>query len=45
MGEGQRKRKTENPKQSPGSELIAQSPTWGSNPQTVRSGPEPKLDA
>ena len=31
-GEGQRERETQNPKQAPGSELSAQSPTWGSNP-------------
>ena len=31
-GEGQRERETRNPKQAPGSELSAQSPTWGSNP-------------
>ena len=30
---------------APGSELSAQSPTRGSNPQTVRSWPELKLDA
>ena len=30
--EGQRERETQNPKQGPGSELSAQSPTWGSNP-------------
>ena len=28
-GEGQRERKTQNPKQAPGSELSAQSPTQG----------------
>ena len=28
-GEGQRERKAQNPKQAPGSELWAQSPTWG----------------
>ena len=44
-GEGQRERETQNLKQAPGSELSAQSPTWGSNSRTVRSGPEPKLDA
>ena len=44
-GEGQRERKTQNPKQVPGSELSAQSPTRGSNPQTVRSWPELKPDA
>ena len=32
MGEGQRERETQNPKQAPGSELSAQSPMWGSNP-------------
>ena len=36
-GEGPRERETQNPKQAPGSELSAQSPRWGSNPQTVRS--------
>ena len=36
-GEGQRERETQNPKQDPGSELSAQSPTQGLNPQTVRS--------
>ena len=30
MGEGQRKRETQNPKQDPGSELPAQSPAQGS---------------
>ena len=28
---------TQNPKQAPGSELSAQSPTWGSNTPAVRS--------
>ena len=42
MGEGkekktERERETQNAKQAPGSELSAQSLTWGSNPQTVRS--------
>ena len=32
-----RARETQNPKQAPGSEPSAQSPTWGSNPGTVRS--------
>ena len=34
-GEGQREREreTQNLKQAAGSELSAQSPTWGSNPQ------------
>ena len=45
MGEGQRKRESQKPKQAPGSELSAQSPKWGSNSQTVRSRPEPKLEA
>ena len=36
-GEGQRERKAQNPKQVPGSELSAQSPMQGSNPQTRRS--------
>ena len=31
-GEGQRERETQNPKQGPGSELSAQSPTQDSNP-------------
>ena len=35
VGEGQRE-ETQNLKQAPGSELSAQSPTWGSNSQTVR---------
>ena len=37
VGEGQRERETQNPKQGPGSEPSAQSPTRGLNPQTVRS--------
>ena len=36
-GEGQRERGTQILRQTPGSELSAQSPTWGSNSQTVRS--------
>ena len=32
-----RERHTQNPKQAQGSELSAQSPMWGSDPQTVRS--------
>ena len=40
--EGQRTRETQNPKQTPGSELSAQSPTRGLNPQTERSWPELK---
>ena len=42
---GRRERETQNRKQAPGSELSAQSPTRGSNSQTVRSWPEPKSDA
>ena len=45
MGEGQRERETQNQKQAPGSELSAQSPTRGSNSQTVRSQPEPESAA
>ena len=37
-------RETQNPKQGPGCELSAQSPTWGSGSQTVTSRPEPKSD-
>ena len=36
-GEAQRETETQNPKQAPGSELSAQSSTWGSNPRAVRS--------
>ena len=43
-GEGQTERETQNPKQAPGSELSAQSPTRGSNSQTARSWPESKSD-
>ena len=35
--EGQRERGTQNPKQAPGSELSAQSPTQGLNPRTART--------
>ena len=35
--EGQREGEPQNPKQAPGSELSAQSPTRGSNSQTARS--------
>ena len=35
-GEGQRERETQNPKQTPGSELLAKSLTWSLNPQTTR---------
>ena len=41
----ERERETQNPKQAPGSEPSAQSPTRGSNSQTVRSWPEPKSGA
>ena len=41
LGEEQRGRETQNPKQAPGSELSAQSPMRGSNPRAVRSWPEP----
>ena len=44
-GEWHRERETQNPKQAPGSELSAQSLTWGSNSSTTRSWPEPKSDA
>ena len=36
-GDGQRERKRQNPKQAPGSELLAQSPMWGSTSWTARS--------
>ena len=42
VGEGQRKRETQNPKQDPGSQRSAQQ---ASNPRTVRSWPELKSDA
>ena len=45
VGEGQRERETQNPKEAPGSELSTRSLTRGSNPQTVRSWPELELDA
>ena len=35
--ERERERETQNLRQAPGTELSAQSPTWGSNSQTVRS--------
>ena len=44
-GGTERERETQNPKQAPGSELSAQSLTWGLNSWMVRSRPEPKLDA
>ena len=37
VGEGQRERETQNPKQDIGFELSAHSLTWGSNSQAVRS--------
>ena len=43
-GEEQRQRETQNLKQASGSKLSAQSPTRSSNPWTMRSWPEPKLD-
>ena len=39
---GAGERETQNQKPAPGSELSAQSPMRGSNPQTVRSRPERK---
>ena len=36
-GDGQRETHTQNPKQAPGSELSARSPTRGLNPRTARS--------
>ena len=45
MGEGQREREIQNPKQAPGSRLSVQNPMWGLNLQTARSRPEPKSDA
>ena len=36
-GEGQKEKETQNPKQAPGSELSAQSPTLGLNSKAVRS--------
>ena len=42
--EQQRERETQHRKQAPGSELSAQSPMRGLNPQTVRSWPELKSD-
>ena len=36
-GEGPRERETQNPKQAPGSDLSAQSPTLGSNSRAVKS--------
>ena len=37
QGKEQREREAQNLKQAPGSEQSAQSPTWGSNPRTLRS--------
>ena len=42
--EGQRERETQNPKQALGSELSAQSLTWGWNSWTMRPWPQPKSD-
>ena len=36
MSRGGAEKETQNPKQAPGSELSAQSPTRGSNSQTAR---------
>ena len=36
-GGAEREREMQNPKQAPGAELSAQSPTRGSNSKTVRS--------
>ena len=36
-GKGQREGETHNLKQAPGSELAAESPTWGLNSRSVRS--------
>ena len=44
-GEGRTERKTQNLKRGPGSELSAQSQTWASNSQNMRSWPEPKSDS
>ena len=44
-GKGQREKETQNLKQVPGSEPPTQGPMWGSNSWTVRSWPEPILDA
>ena len=41
-GGAERERKTHNLKQDSGSELSAQSLTWGSNSGAVRSRPEPR---
>ena len=42
--EGQRDRERQNLRQAPGFELLAQSLTWCSNSQTLKSWPELKLD-
>ena len=43
-GRAETERETRNLKQAPGSELSAQSRTWGLNSGAVRSWPEPKSD-
>ena len=43
--ERERQRETQNPKQAPSTELSAQSPMQGWNPQTARLQLEPKSDA
>ena len=45
VGQREKERATQSPKQAPGSEPSAQSPPRGSNSQAVRSWPEPKSDA
>ena len=44
VGEAQRERETQNPKQDPEFKMSAQISTQGSNSQTLRSWPKPKLD-
>ena len=44
-GQGAERDGTQSPKQDPGSELSTQSLMQGSNPWTMRSGPELKSDA
>ena len=41
VGEAQRERTTQNLKQTPGSELSAESLTWGPNPQTMSQSQTP----
>ena len=44
-GGAEKERETQNPKRAPGSELSAEGLMRGSNPQTMRSWPEPKSNA